>query len=220
MVKKRKRETRLIALAREEGKEIRKTFKTRLKEIEAKRVEEMNRKKEELAKKEAKRLKDAEDMTNDMCFYGLWQSANQVEEGMSRLPIKEHRKALESQLKFRKNVLKQKSTDTIIFYFSRKNETGKYIRLTTEQLKHNLLTLITDTLKEVTSEINQPDIPLFVDKTIEHEFSDGKKYIGKVISVVPGFPLWYNIKYEDDDAIYAYNIAEDYKSGDVKILVT
>ena len=93
-------------------------------------------------------------------------------------------------------------------------------KLTTEQLKHNLLTLITDTLKEVTSEINQPDIPLFVDKTIEHEFSDGMKYIGKVISVVPGFPLWYNIKYEDDDAIYAYNIAEDYKSGDVKILVT
>ncbi|KAK3091774.1 hypothetical protein FSP39_022550 [Pinctada imbricata] len=214
-----KERNKMLTSARKEGKEIRKVFKDRLKEIERRRIEDMKRKAEELERKEKKRLKDAENMKNDICYYGLWQNRQQVEEGLSRLPTNEQRKAVESQLKFRRTVLKQKSDDNKIFNFSRKNDQGKYVKLTIDELKKNLLTLIEDTLKEVTTERVQPDVPLFVGKKIDHTFSDGIVYKGYVISVVPGFPLWYNVKYEGDEAIYAYNLAEDYKSGDVRIVV-
>lgn len=51
-------------------------------------------------------MKKAEDMTNDICFYGVWQSEKQVDEGVSRLKDdKEIVKAMQAQLKFRKNFL-------------------------------------------------------------------------------------------------------------------
>lgn len=51
-------------------------------------------------------MKKAEDMTNDICFYGIWQSEKQVDEGVSRLKDdKEIVKAMQAQLKFRKNFL-------------------------------------------------------------------------------------------------------------------
>ena len=34
---------------------------------------------------------------------------------------------------------------------------------------------------------------------------------------VPGFPQWFNIKYDDDIAIYTAKLGEDYKAGDVII---
>lgn len=36
-------------------------------------------------------------------------------------------------------------------------------------------------------------------------------------SNVPGFPQWFNIKYDDDIAIYTAKLGEDYKAGDVII---
>ncbi|XP_076101763.1 uncharacterized protein LOC143071391 [Mytilus galloprovincialis] len=36
---------------------------------------------------------------------------------------------------------------------------------------------------------------------------------------VPGFPSWYNIKYAGDLAIYTYKLLEDYKKGDLRIIV-
>ena len=182
----------MIDKSRKEGVEIRKNFKLRLLEIERKHLEDMKKKQEDLVRKEKKRLKDAENITNNVCFYGLWQSPLQVDEGLGRMPENEQRKALESQLKFRKTVLKQRHSETKIFNFSRKNERGKYEKFSLAELKENVLTLIKDTLKEITTEKNQTNIPLFVGKNIEHLFSDGVKYCGHVISVVPGFPKWYN----------------------------
>ena len=46
-----------------------------------------------------------------------------------------------------------------------------------------------------------------------------KVYRGKVISVVPGFPNWYNTKYEEDEVIYAINLVEDYKNGELQLIV-
>lgn len=76
-------------------------------------------------------------------------------------------------------------------------------------LKQNVLKLIQETLTVQTREKEIVGIPLLVGKDIEHKFVDGKDerlYKGKVISVVPGFSQWYNVKYENDDAIYAYNL--------------
>lgn len=86
-------------------------------------------------------------------------------------------------------------------------------------MKENVLTLIKDTLKEITTEKNQTNIPLFVGKNIEYLFSDGVKYYGYVISFVPGFSKWYNIQYQYDEAIYAYILCIDYGKGEVNILI-
>ena len=30
---------------------------------------------------------------------------------------------------------------------------------------------------------------------------------------VPGFPLWFNVKYDEDDAIYTFKLQEDVERG-------
>ena len=54
-------------------------------------------------------------------------------------------------------------------------------------------------------------------KTVEHKGKD-KIYRGQVISVVPGFSQWYNIKYVGHDATYVFNL-EDYAKGDLKLVI-
>ncbi|KAH3720672.1 hypothetical protein DPMN_063576 [Dreissena polymorpha] len=44
-------------------------------------------------------------------------------------------------------------------------------------------------------------------------------YIGQVISQVPGYSDWYNIKYSGDPAIYTYQLLKDYSQGDLELLV-
>lgn len=83
-------------------------------------------------------------------------------------------------------------------------------KLDTDALKTNLLLLIESALDVDANEVKQGNIPLFVGKSIKHRFEDST-YTGKVISVVPGFPEWYNVKYDNDPAVYAYNLKEDYK---------
>ena len=43
-------------------------------------------------------------------------------------------------------------------------------------------------------------------------------YTGKVIGQVPGFPHWFNIKYDDDEAVYSYKLVEDYRDGNLEIV--
>ena len=214
----------LILECQKEGKQIRKQFKVRLQEIEAKRLEAQEKRRQHLLQTERKRLQNAENFTNMVCFYGLWQSAEQIKEGLNRLTSeKEKRDALESQIRFRKNVLKQKHTNKKIFNFSYKNANEKYVKLTLKQLESNVKALIEDTLGEETVETKSHGVPLLVGKSVKHQFKEGesnlKAYKGKVISVVPGFPNWYNIKYEEDEAIYAFNLVQDYKNGDLQLVV-
>lgn len=81
-----------------------------------------------------------------------------------------------------------------------------------------MLELIKSTLIGETTEKEVVGIPLLVGKTVDHKFRD-QTYRGKVISVVPGFPMWYNIQYEGDQAIYACNLHVDYLKGDLQIVV-
>ena len=210
----------LLKSARSEGKLIRNQFKARLKVIEAKRLEIQEEKQQKMKDIESKRLQELEKITNAVCFYGLWQSEEQMNESLQRLNSEnEKREALKSQLRFRKTVLKQKHGDPKVYNFSRKGLDGKYTTLNVEELKQNVLTLIKDCLQEPTEEKQQENIPLLVGKNVKHSFSDGIEYKGYVISVVPGFGEWYNVKYEGDDSIYAYNLYEDYKQGDLQLFV-
>lgn len=52
-------------------------------------------------------------------FYGLWQIEQQVDEGVSRLKDdKEIVKAMQTQIQFRKYVIKQIPRDKKLFFFS------------------------------------------------------------------------------------------------------
>lgn len=210
----------LISNARTEGKSIRNQFRVRLKEIEAKRIEIQEERRRKLEETEIKRIQNLEKMTSAVCFYGLWQSEAQVNEAIERFATEsEKREALQSQLKFRRGVLKQKHNNSKVFNFTQKNPAGKYVKLTIEALKQNVFTLINDCLVAETSEKKESGIPLLVGKTVCHTFADQKEYKGFIISVVPGFGDWYNVKYEDDAAIYAFNLVEDYKKGDLKLVI-
>ncbi|KAH3799767.1 hypothetical protein DPMN_153382 [Dreissena polymorpha] len=44
-----------------------------------------------------------------------------------------------------------------------------------------------------------------------------KWYNGTVISQVPGFPEWFNLKYEDDNDIYTARLEDEFQDGDVLI---
>ena len=66
-------------------------------------------------------------------------------------------------------------------------------------------------------------IPLLVGKKVEHvwntEDEGAQTYTGTVISQVPGFPSWFNIKYEDDPKVYSLRLVDDYKDKTLTILI-
>ena len=72
-------------------------------------------------------------------------------------------------------------------------------------------------MKRPTTENKRRGVPLLVGKKIEHTFTDDT-YTGRVISVVPGYPDWYNVVYDDDTAVYTYKLLDDYKNNDLKII--
>ena len=70
-----------------------------------------------------------------------------------------------------------------------------------------------------TTEKPTSSMPLLVEKDVDHKFDNGEVYRAHVISVVPGYTSWYNIKYVQDPAIYTYQLREDYLAGNLKIVV-
>lgn len=64
-------------------------------------------------------MKKKEGFTNDILYFGLWQSKEDVTLHLNEIPtVTEKKKALKSQLNFRKNVLLQKASDKSLFLFS------------------------------------------------------------------------------------------------------
>ena len=90
---------------------------------------------------------------------------------------------------------------------------------TVVELTNQICTLIEESKQIETQETTQvAGSPLLVGKCIKHSFEDGV-YSGRVVSVVPGFPKWFNVKYDNDPAIYVYPLQEDYKKGNLTIVV-
>ena len=77
---------------------------------------------------ERRRIEKLEKETTHMLYYGLWQSAAQVHQELSRIKTKkEKEEALKTQLRFRKNVFSQKCDQKPnVFAFS-KQENGKRV---------------------------------------------------------------------------------------------
>jgi len=181
-----------------------------------------------LEKQQEKRIKNKEKCTDSIIFYGLWQSPREVEENMLTLNSDaQKREGLQAQLKFRKSVLLQKHPDKSVYSFSYKTESGAYKKHPVTILKENLLKLITKAYEGPSKEVHQPDIPLLVGKRVRHTFHD-ESYTGRVISVVPGYPDYYNIVYDVEreekrtgsvGVVYTYRLLDDYRAGDLTLLV-
>ena len=131
------------------------------------------------------------------------------------------KRGLTWQLKFRQNVLGQYHKDKTVFTLSKK---GK--QKTSDELKEQLKILIRAASSVGTSttvsryDREKEHIPLLVGKRVIHSFEDGD-YTGTVIAAVPGFPSWYNIKYDDlkeDDFMYSFRLVDDYKAGNLQLL--
>jgi len=190
-------------------------FIERLEKISNERKEEQARKKREYERKLAKSLKEKKDLANQMAFYGLWQNENDIDLSLAEIQTKtEKRKALVVQLRFRKIVLQQQFAESSAFNTSSTNKKA----LTLNDLLKNLKKLVSSSLESpLQSESKSDNVPLLVGKHILHTF-EKMSYSGVVISTVPGYPSWYNIKYSGDDAIYSYELQHDYKQGNLKII--
>ena len=62
---------------------------------------------------------------------------------------------------------------------------------------------------------------MLVGKRVQHKFEMENEettwFGGDVISQVPGFPEWFNITYDDDPAVYSFQLLIDMENGDLKL---
>ena len=205
--------SKLIESARKATPQFKKMFKERKTSIEEKRREALKKKAEEIRRKRQKLVEEKEKMSSKVVYYGLWQTQIEVEQKLSEFTVKEQVEALKSQLNFRKKVLHQDIGDKTVFAFSVKSK-----KHGVEQLKSNVLRLVKSAQEGVCEESLGSNRPLLVGKRVLHKFDEGE-WIGKVISVVPGYVEWYNIIYEGQDSVYTYRLQEDYSKGDLRIMI-
>ncbi|CAC5368053.1 unnamed protein product [Mytilus coruscus] len=214
---------RMLEDSIKEGRQIRTKYQERLKEIENKRKEKLREKQIALERKQKAAIKTKTKHTSDVIYYGLWQRPDEVDDIYEITSVTEKRKALISQIRFRQKVLKQVVVDKKLYFVSEK---GKALPL--EKLKSNVIKLIVDATEGPSEERVARDVPLFVGKKVLHTFKEGK-WNGRVLSVVKGFPEFYNIVYDCDldestatissaTAIYTYKLKQEYRDGNLEIL--
>ena len=205
---------KFLDMSRAEGRDIRAKYIARIKEIEKTRQETLKARREQTEKKEHQQFLHREELLNKILFYGLWQYPEAVDQHLKQIHTNSEKiKALKTQIQFRKIILEQKHQDKKVFQFSEK---GKAYEIT--KLRENVKILINSALCMGTDSSQN----IFVGKKIIHYMIDkGSRlpYRGRVISTVPGYPNWYNVVYDDDDAVYVYKLDEDYASGDLEIII-
>ncbi|XP_041373812.1 uncharacterized protein LOC121386856 [Gigantopelta aegis] len=119
---------KLVKRARKLSRRLQQRFKMRKEEIRRKRIEAMNRAREVIARNRQRQLKEKEQLTNDIVFYGLWQSEEEVHTNAKSFKTKkEWQKAFAAQLKFRKFVLKQEHEDKTVFNLSKDRKDYSHI---------------------------------------------------------------------------------------------
>lgn len=177
--------TELVSSARKEVAVIRRNFKNRqeiIKQRRREKLEEARRTKEEQAARELKKL---EDITNEIIYYGLWQSTEQVDSMLETIKSKSEKvKALKAQMRFRREIFKQNSGDSAVFRFSKK-ENGGNVLLSVTELTENVKALVGHALNLPAAA--SPETQIIVGRRVRHLFTtDGHDvwYTGKVVSQV------------------------------------
>ena len=212
----------LLKKAQKLTKEIKLNFKERKEAIRQVKLAALEKSRQAKAKKIENDFRVKEKLTDSILYYGLWQSEETMRIKTESYPTKKEKvEALYSQVQFRKLVLGQPFQDASVF---NKSKGGK--ELTVQKMMDNLSKLIQAALavpKEPELGTVEPKLPLLVGKNILHTQKCGDefvKYPGYVIGTVPGYPEWYNVKFEHDTAIYTYDLLKDYKDSCLEITGT
>ena len=91
---------------------MRKKFKERMIIIKQKKAQDVARKLKLEAQREQRRVDQEIAHTNSVIHWGLWQTEDEIDSNVNLIQNgKEIREGLKAQLRFRKNVLHQKSND-------------------------------------------------------------------------------------------------------------
>ena len=187
-------------------------------------------KQKKLEQAELNKLKAREKLTSIIIDAGLWQSRQAVDSKMHDCDSdRERLNALKNQIQFRRKLLHQYMPSDKGFTFSKGGKDKPWI-----ELRNHLYSFIDAALsvadgQSVTRTVpDEPSvaIPLLVGKSVIHYFHETDEndqevrvpYNGKVISQVPGFLEWFNIAYENDDAVYSYQLIKDYQEQNLEIV--
>jgi len=131
----------LIEECRKNVRKEKQMFKERENYIKTKRLENLQNEMEKKKAIEIRRNSRLQKTTKSMSKYGFWQTEEEVNKKLLKMKLpKDRLTALKSQIKFRKDVLKQKSEKNI-FAFS-KVVNSKRVLLSVEELRNNLIKLI------------------------------------------------------------------------------
>ena len=191
VIKKDLKEQReIIKVATRDVKQLQKKFKGRQKEIDENRSAaiQCNIRKIEAANRE--KIRKQQECTSAIVMHGLWQTEGEVENMLRSFKTKTSKiDALKAQIKFRRNVLKQKAEDKKSFSFSKKVAQQR-AQLSVYELRQNLIT-------QCIVKPSDEEIHILVGKRVRHCFmKDGvvKWYTGRVISQVTKDPRSQYIK--------------------------
>ena len=224
---------KLIFSVKKRTKEVVQLYKTREKEIKRRHLQVKKERQQQQQQRRAKQLKRKTDLTDKIVNEGLWQTDDDVEKYLNRQDVvlseTDKQNALTWQIKFRQEVLCQHHKEKSMFTIYKQVETAgkkREVKKKSVELKEQLLELIhaaqcVDTSECIsTQEKEKENIPFLAGKRVSHVFKDGAVYTGKVIGSVPGFPSWYNIVYDgEDEHVYTYRLVDDYKDGNLEILI-
>ena len=217
MSEEEKKET--IEHARRQVSVLDKKYQMRRKAILETRKSNLEKKLTEEREKQARKQEQKELIVREIMFYGLFQTPDQLEEGLEGMTDNEKIDALKAQLRFREYILQQDvgKDDKHLFIFSTK-ENGKRKDKSIDVLTANTLKLISMSLGKDVS-VDKPTARM-VGKKVEFLYKvDGKQiwYHGKIISTVPGYPSWVNVKYDEDDNLYVENILKGIADKEAKV---
>lgn len=88
--------------------------------------------------------------TNDILYWGLWQTIEQVENILKPMKEKDKVEALNAQFRFRKNILQQRTSNSEVFNFTKSESGGKRRRnLTSKELTDNVKKLVQESFSIV-----------------------------------------------------------------------
>lgn len=173
--------------SRRDVKRIRKKFKERQDVIREQRNARLEKLRQEKEAAEARKLKQQELNTQDIIYHGLWQTHEIVDKSLETYQTKSSKiAALKAQLRFRKEILNQKTKEPSVYNFT-KLVNGKRISLSIEELTINVKKLLSHAFTIDEQQVKDKQVSLLVQKRVKHKFLEDDKeiwYTGKVISQV------------------------------------
>ena len=179
--KSEKEQEALLITARKQVPKLRQQFKLRQKKLFETRQALIFEKMKKTEESKTRKLRSLENMTNDIVFYGLWQSEEQIDSELATYNSDAQKvKALKAQLKFRQNVLKQDTGNRNVFLFSKDKVSLKW-----GELAFNLKSLV----KHAENDLTPKERSLLIGQKVRHKFvkeGNGQEqwHLGRVISQV------------------------------------